>query len=155
MSTPPSPTAATETNVKCPYCAEVIAAAAKKCKHCGEFLDQSLRQARMPSQAPKQGWNAGIAAVLSLVIPGAGQMYKGQVSAGIWWLIGVAAGYSAFIVPGVILHIACIYNAYSHDPTRTAEAKPPFAEPREAPYNPKRHALYKAGRAWNHVTTRK
>ena len=40
MATPANPTATTDTNIKCPYCAEVIAAAAKKCKHCGEFLDQ-------------------------------------------------------------------------------------------------------------------
>ncbi len=26
---------------KCPFCAETILAAAKKCKHCGEFLDRS------------------------------------------------------------------------------------------------------------------
>lgn len=28
---------------ECPYCAETIAAAAKKCKHCGEMLDPTLR----------------------------------------------------------------------------------------------------------------
>lgn len=30
----------------CPYCAEPIAAAAKKCKHCGEFLDRSIDPGR-------------------------------------------------------------------------------------------------------------
>lgn len=124
MSTPANSTTTTEGNVRCPYCAEVISAAAKKCKHCGEFLDQTLRQARMPVAAPQQTWNPGIAAVLSLVIPGAGQMYKGQVTAGIWWLVGTVAGYCAFILPGVVVHIICIYKAYSDDPTRATEAKP-------------------------------
>jgi len=43
MANQANTTATTETNIKCPYCAEVIAAAAKKCKHCGEFLDETLR----------------------------------------------------------------------------------------------------------------
>jgi len=121
MSTPANPAATAESNIRCPYCAEVISAAAKKCKHCGEFLDNSLRQARMSTptaQQPQHVWNPGIAAVLSLVIPGAGQMYKGQIGPGIWWLIGTVAGYCAFIVPGLVLHIVCIYKAYSDDPRK-------------------------------------
>jgi RNA polymerase subunit RPABC4/transcription elongation factor Spt4 len=27
----------------CPYCSELILATAKKCKHCGEILDQQMR----------------------------------------------------------------------------------------------------------------
>jgi len=92
--------------------------AAKKCKHCGEFFDPALRQKRMP-----QAWNPGVAAVLSLVIPGAGQMYKGQIGPGIWWLIGTVAGYCAFVVPGLILHIVCIYKAYSDDPVKANISK--------------------------------
>lgn len=41
---------------ECPFCAELIAENAKKCKHCGEFLDPVLRAAaesRQP-QAPAQ-----------------------------------------------------------------------------------------------------
>jgi len=106
MSTPAAPTAATEAKVRCPYCAEFVAFSAKKCKHCGEFFDPGLRQSR------QQRWNPGVAAVLSLVIPGSGQMYKGQVGAGICWLIGVATG----VFPGVILHI--VYKAYSDIPAK-------------------------------------
>ena len=157
MATPANPTVTTEANIKCPYCAEVIAAEAKKCKHCGEFLDDALRQARMPPSVPQQQlrtWNPGNAAVLSLVIPGTGQMYKGQIGAGLCWLVGMVAGYGVFVVPGVILHIACVYNAYSHDPTKTNEAKPLAAQPALAPYDPQKHVLYKVGRVWSRMTTR-
>ena len=32
-----------EPTKQCPYCAEIILAVAKKCKHCGEFLDRSAK----------------------------------------------------------------------------------------------------------------
>jgi TM2 domain-containing membrane protein YozV len=99
----------------CPYCGETVLAIAQKCKHCGEYLDESLRQSRMP--APPKQWNPGIAAVLSLVIPGVGQMYKGQVANGIAWLIFVVGGYLLFVIPGVILHLLCILGAASGNPT--------------------------------------
>ena len=64
---------------------------------------------------PQPKWNPGIAAVLSLVIPGAGQMYKGQVGNGIAWIDFVVIGYMLFIFPGLILHLFCIIGAASGD----------------------------------------
>jgi hypothetical protein len=58
----------------------------------------------------------GVAAVLSLFIPGAGQMYKGRVGAGLMWLIFTILGYLLFVVPGIILHLLCIFNAASVEP---------------------------------------
>lgn len=37
---------------RCPFCAEEILAAAKKCKHCGEFLDGRSRAARAAPAQP-------------------------------------------------------------------------------------------------------
>ncbi len=117
MSTPTSPVTTAEAPVRCPYCAELISASAKKCKHCGEFLDSELRQSRATAATQQSRiWNPGVAAVLSFLIPGLGQMYKGQIGAGIAWLFCVVVGYLLFIVPGLILHIASIYKAYSDEP---------------------------------------
>jgi TM2 domain-containing membrane protein YozV len=95
---------------------------AKKCKHCGESLDPVLRATTAASAithsivhhqvvGPKS--NPGIAAILSLVIPGAGQMYKGNVASGILWLIRVGIGYCLLILPGLILHRFFIFAAAS------------------------------------------
>ena len=34
---------------QCPYCSEEILITAKKCKHCGEYIDGELRKARVES----------------------------------------------------------------------------------------------------------
>ncbi|HKQ53046.1 MAG TPA: hypothetical protein VJT74_11790, partial [Pyrinomonadaceae bacterium] len=57
-------------------------------------------------------------AVLSLLIPGVGQMYKGRVGEGIMWLLFTPIGYVLFILPGLILHIICIIDAARGNPHR-------------------------------------
>lgn len=107
----------------CPFCAEEILLDAKKCKHCGEILDETLKAFRQ-QQAPVivipeqkiRKWSPGVAALLSFIIPGAGQMYKDHVGTGILWFIVVIVGYVTFIIPGIFLHIICIVAASSGDP---------------------------------------
>jgi TM2 domain-containing membrane protein YozV len=55
--------------------------------------------------------NDTVAAVLSLVIPGAGQMYKGKMAMGIAWLVLTVLGYLTLLMPGLLLHFMCVFQA--------------------------------------------
>lgn len=131
---------------ECPFCSEQILASAKKCKHCGEVLDVALRAAIAPAPAQqvihhapaapaaavhitnvntnvvnasgRKRWSRIVAFLLSLIIPGLGQLYKGQLLNGLVWFIVVIIGYIAFIVPGLVLHLLCVLGAAMGDPYR-------------------------------------
>lgn len=66
-------------------------------------------------------FSPAVAAILSLLIPGLGQLYKGQILNGVVWFLVVAMGYAALIVPGVILHICCIIGALSGNSSTPAK----------------------------------
>lgn len=52
----------------------------------------------------------GLAAILSLFVPGAGQLYAGRPVAALLWFLVVTAGY-ALLLPGLILHMLSIISA--------------------------------------------
>lgn len=56
----------------------------------------------------------GIPAILSFFIPGLGQMVKGQVGKGILILIITVIGYMFMLIPGLIIHIWQIVDAYNN-----------------------------------------
>lgn len=53
-----------------------------------------------------------LAGLLSLFVPGAGQLYTGNVMSAILWFMLVSAGY-VFILPGIFLHLCCVAFAAS------------------------------------------
>jgi hypothetical protein len=138
---PLSPSRIEEPETACPFCSELIKAQAKKCKHCGEILDVTLRAAQERSsgggrdgvqnvthvntvvqvagagEAGKR-WEPAVAVLLSLIVPGLGQLYKGQAINGIVWFCIVILGYAMLLVPGLILHLCCIAGAGMGDPRR-------------------------------------
>lgn len=52
-----------------------------------------------------------LAAIWSMMLPGLGQLLKGQVMPGILWALFVAVGYYVYFWPGVIIHTACVLDA--------------------------------------------
>lgn len=101
--------------INCPECGKQVSDAAVSCPACGHPIHPGPFPVTLP---PQRKWIPGVAAVLSLVIPGAGQMYKGQVFNGLLWLVFVIVGYLVFVIPGLILHLCCIIGASMGDPTK-------------------------------------
>ena len=62
-------------------------------------------------QQQPQPFNSGVAAILSLFVPGLGQMCQGRTITGLLCLVLIPLGYLAFIVPGLVMHLACIVDA--------------------------------------------
>jgi len=54
----------------------------------------------------------GIAAVLSVLIPGLGQVYNGRLGAGVMWFLVTSFGYWAVLVPGFLFHALSVLCAY-------------------------------------------
>ena len=48
----------------CPYCDEEIVALARKCRHCGEFLDERLAAARAAESGPHMGQDPALRMLL-------------------------------------------------------------------------------------------
>jgi hypothetical protein len=73
-------------------------------------------QVMVINHPPVQRWSPGLAAVLSFLLPGLGQVYKGQIINGIAWFFLVGFGYLALVLPGLLLHFFCIVGAASGNP---------------------------------------
>jgi len=54
----------------------------------------------------------GIAAVLSVLLPGLGQVYAGRLLAGALWFLATGFFYWAVLLPGFIAHALCVWSAY-------------------------------------------
>jgi hypothetical protein len=72
------------------------------------------------ASATTQMWNPGIAAVLSFLVPGLGQLYKGMfgnalvffILISIFYTLGVTV-HGIWLLVGLIGHCLCIFEAYT------------------------------------------
>jgi hypothetical protein len=112
---------------QCDFCGETILSAAKKCKHCGEFLDPVLRMASDASRTPRVAEGKpsdsdimvhhlqlkkshAAAVVLNILWPGAGVVYSGNLKG---WVIAIVALPIYALSPvlyGIPILILCIWS---------------------------------------------
>ncbi len=59
-----------------------------------------------------RGPSPGLAAVLSVFIPGLGHVYAGRLLAGGIWFLAASFGYWAILVPGFLIHALSVWFAY-------------------------------------------
>lgn len=69
-----------------------------------DHWDDAIAPARAPSP--------GLAAVLSVLLPGLGHVYTGNLLAGGLWFLAASFGYWAVLVPGFLIHVASVWTAY-------------------------------------------
>jgi TM2 domain-containing membrane protein YozV len=68
-----------------------------------------VRQVERPL-VPYRHASPVLAALLSVIVPGAGQLYSGNALSAVLWFLIVGAGYT-LILPGLILHLFCVVSA--------------------------------------------
>lgn len=56
-----------------------------------------------------------LAGLMSLFVPGLGQLYKGHLFWAAFWFLLTPLGYM-LIVPGFVLHVLCVYFAVTSTP---------------------------------------
>ncbi len=65
-----------------------------------------------PESGVRRAPGPGVAAVLSVVVPGLGQVYAGRLLSGALWFLGTCVAYSAVLLPGFLIHALCVWFAY-------------------------------------------
>lgn len=85
----------------CPECGkELISPDAEICPNCG------VRIKKNPEKSPL------LAALCSFIFAGLGQVYNGDVTRGVLIFLGTVIGSLFFVIPGLIVWLYGIYDAY-------------------------------------------
>jgi TM2 domain-containing membrane protein YozV len=109
MATPP------QKNTKfCINCGEEIDTRAEICPKCGVRVAPPPASVQPPQPVITERKNEGIAAVLSFIFVGLGQIYNGQIGKGIMFIIvGVVCVVLMLVLIGFLLYfVLWVYNIY-------------------------------------------
>jgi TM2 domain-containing membrane protein YozV len=106
----------------CSNCGAEIDVRAEICPRCGVRVAPPPPSMNLPPPVMTQRKNEGLAAVLSFLFLGLGQIYNGQIGKGILFIVvGVISVLSMLILIGFLLYpLFWIYNIY--DAYTTAKA---------------------------------
>jgi TM2 domain-containing membrane protein YozV len=98
----------------CPECGKSLNNETSKfCDTCGASLDSSnIIVKKELSQEIQEEKSSFIAILCSLFVPGLGQVYNGETEKGVIIFLATLIGAFIFIIPGVIVWIYGMYDAY-------------------------------------------
>lgn len=112
----------------CPECGnELISKNAEICPRCGVRLKTN------PEKSPV------IAALCSIIFTGLGQVYNGYIGRGFVILLGTFIGSLLFVIPGLLVAIYGIYDAYKT--AKRMNARDPVPGDKRPPHDPLRGPL--------------
>jgi TM2 domain-containing membrane protein YozV len=99
--------------INCPECSAEISDKSISCVKCGYPIASPITPIPVnPNYLIEPQKNPGLAAVLSLIFPGLGQIYNGEIGFGLFMMVLTIFLY--FIVIGFFVHIWLIFNAYNY-----------------------------------------
>jgi len=103
---------------RCPYCGEEIISFAVKCRYCRSILNPSALELKEAPKRYEKEIHSGfrkdpiLTGLLNLIFPGAGYMYLGQFSKGLFWfLIAVAAWFFTRGLGLIAVYIWVMYDS--------------------------------------------
>ena len=99
-------------NMKCATCRRRLPASADHCQHCGARTN-AVVAAEAGALLEQRPVNAPLAAVMSFLVPGLGQIYLGQVAKGLFFLALIFIGPITGGLSHIVLAIYAAMEAFS------------------------------------------
>jgi len=103
-------------NEICPHCGKVSTEESPRfCSGCGARMDGKSPAGYPAYAAPVRGEqkNPWIAGACSTLLPGLGQVYNGETAKGFALFIMACVGLVILLIPGLIVWLYAMYNAYT------------------------------------------